>query len=90
MTTSFVHKRKKKKHFILIGALSVLLILVIVTWKRLPKEPVVPANDLPEKAEIDFNRLEAILNAPILEKFIPFEQITPIEELGRENPFIPF
>ena len=111
MATPFIYKKKKIKFIIL--ALLVLLILAVITWERPFKQPVVPANDLPERTIIDFATLEAILRNPILEQLIPFEkivlpeEIVPFdendenrilpddeiifpEELGRENPFIPF
>ena len=110
MATPFIYKKKKIKKEFIILALSVLLILAVITWKRPFKQPVAPANDLPERTIIDFATLEAILRNPILEQLIPFEkivlpeEIVPFdengilpddeiifpEELGRENPFIPF
>ena len=110
MATPFIYKKKKIKKEFIILALSVLLILVIITWKRPFKQPVAPAVILPERTIIDFATLEAILRNPILEQLIPFEKIVlpeevvPVdengvlpgdeiifpEELGRENPFIPF
>ncbi|MCD5397102.1 MAG: hypothetical protein LRZ96_00730 [Candidatus Pacebacteria bacterium] len=80
MTTSFTQKEKAKRQFILTVVLLMSIVLAIVFWERPFEELPVPAVFLPERADIDFNALEAIFKKPIFERLIPFEQIAPFKE----------
>jgi hypothetical protein len=55
----------------------------------LPKEAAVEKPEIViKRVEIDFNLLEGPKD--FFEKLLPFAEIIPTEEKGRENPFIPY
>lgn len=93
MAIIFFQQRKKQKYLIAALILIILVILVII-WKGflLKPKPGYPPSVGPEvlkppKIEINFE----VLKSPILEGFQPFEEIIPFEEeVGRENPFVPY
>ena len=68
-----------------------ILVLLLVVWFSrgffIKPPPPSPPPPQPKKVEINF---EALKN-PLLKDLNPFEEI-PIfeEEIGRENPFLPF
>lgn len=91
MAITFLQEKKKQRYLVLILALVICAILLIV-WLGFLREaeptslPVLP--DLaPPQVEIDW----ATLQDPRLTELQAFEQILPLEEeIGRENPFLPY
>ncbi len=92
MATYSISKRKTKKSLILVLVLIfVLIVASIVTWKGALERPFIPTPEPKERVKIDFEALKIILETPIFEKFVSFEEIIYFEdEIGRENPFRPF
>lgn len=90
MAITFLEKRKRLKSLIPILVIVVLATILIV-WRGLfvEEKPLLPEGILKptKKIEIDFQ----ILKSADLEKLQLFEKIPPFEEeVGRENPFIPY
>ena len=91
MAITFLEKRKRLEYlFPILGV--VLLITIFVLWQGFFKKPPELIPELPlkpviKKVEIDFE----ILKSPQLEELQLFEKVPPYEEeIGRENPFIPY
>ncbi len=90
MAITFLQRRKIQRYLIPIFII-VILITAIVIWSGFFRkaEPIEPEKILipPKKVEVDFE----VLKSPTLEELEPFEEISPFEEeIGRENPFIPY
>lgn len=90
MAITFLEKRKKLQQLIMILAV-VILITSFVLWQGfVKKEPSIieePFIRQPKKVEINFK----ILKDPIFEELESFEEIPSFEEeIGREDPFIPY
>lgn len=92
MAITFLEQRKKQQKLlpVLVGIL--MLILFIVWWGFLREETISPVFEgsvpaVQQKVGIDFDFLRN-LNP---EDFYTFEKVPPLEEeVGKENPFIPF
>jgi len=89
MAITFLQQRKKQKRLIFV-LLAVIILIFIVVWRGFlvkTKPVLVPIISEPPKIEINFE----VLKSPILKELQPFEEINPFEEeIGRENPFIPY
>jgi hypothetical protein len=90
------HQKKQKK---LMAILVVILVIIIVVLYYGMKPPAVSSYETYniKKPEINFNL--DILSDPVLNALQPFTEIQPIdplnatsvtEEIGRDNPFLPF
>jgi len=73
--------------------ISILFIVIFIgaiwfLWPKFkPQLPTVAEPQKPEKIEINFQFLES----SALKELQPFEEIpSPSEEIGRENPFVPY
>jgi len=75
----------------------VIICIVFVVWQGFLRKEVRPSEDVGpqasavspgfKKVEIDWQLLED----PRIAEFIPFEEVPPYEdEIGRENPFVPY
>lgn len=92
MAITFLEKRKRLRYLVPVLA-TVILITIFIVWYGFfakngepPTEPVFKPAIGPE-IEIDFQ----ILRNPIFEQLILFEQAAVFEEeIGRENPFVPY
>lgn len=73
---------------ILLSLLSILFALLFARGMFLEKGPEGGVTPLPKpEMKIDFS----VLESPVLEGLKPFEKIPPFEEeVGRENPFLPY
>ena len=79
-------QNKILKYLILVILITSLVILIKGVILK-PKELVIPGVSLPiPQAKIDFE----ILSDPKVEELLPFEEISRPEEIGRENPFLPY
>lgn len=87
MAIALFRQRKTQKYLILALIVIILLILVVI-WQGFLLKPKLPPEGLrPKKIEINFE----VLKSPRLEELQPFEEIPPFEEeVGRENPFVPY
>ncbi len=92
MAITFLEQRKRQQKLLPILAVVLIVTLFIVWWGFLREESassvfesLVPA--VQQKVEINFDFLQG-LNP---DDFYSFEKIPPLEEeVGKENPFIPF
>ncbi len=92
MAITFLEKRKRLRYLVPILAI-VILITIFVVWYGFFLEEEEPLPEpifqppVGQEIEIDFQ----ILRSPIFEQLILFE-LTPVfeQEIGRENPFIPY
>jgi len=90
MAISMTQEKKKQKYSLIILGLALVLIFFVVWWGFL-REVAVPMEPLPviefEKVEVDWQ----LLKDPELERLKIFKEI-PLyeEEIGRENPFLPY
>ncbi len=90
MAIIYIKQRKIQKVLILVF-IAVLLIIAFVVWQgffREEKETLSEGFILPRReVKIDFD----FLKSPFLEKLQSFSEIESLkEEIGRENPFIPY
>jgi len=90
MAITFFEKEKRQRNLILVF-IVIVLITALTLWIGYFKPEKTPTLQVPppiEKLEIDFE----ILKNPFLEELQIFEElpILPEEEIGRENPFIPY
>lgn len=93
MAVTISKKRKKPKRLLLILIIIIIIVLGVV-WKSFLAEPKTPsaeeekAEPLKPKVEINFK----ILENPRLGILQLFEEIPTLaeEEIGRENPFLPY
>ena len=91
MAITFLQTKKRQRYMVLILALIIFAILIII-WQDFLKTPeVLPSSQttslIRQKVNINFE----ILKDPQLTELQAFEQILPFEEeIGRENPFIPY
>ncbi len=87
-----IAKKKKKQKYLIFVLLGVVVITAAVVWYGFFREEktevasVTPA--VSRRVKIDFEFLEG----EKLESLKPFEKISPSdpEEMGRENPFLPY
>jgi len=96
-------QQRKRQRYLIILTVIVITALILIWWNYLikskEKKSAVPLNIyVPKEIKINFN----IFNNPLLselqlfEEIPPFEQnvVTPVEEgienVGRENPFLPY
>jgi hypothetical protein len=88
IVTTFQGNKKQRYLFLLLGI--AILGMVFALWYRFLSRKPSSSHILPQKPpeiKIDFN----MLKSPILRELKPFEKIVPLEdEVGRENPFIPY
>lgn len=90
MAIIFVKERKKQKKLIIIF-IGIILITLFILWQFYFKaeEPPFRVELMPIKKEIRIDL--SILETPFLNQLQSFEEIKPFEdEIGRENPFIPY
>ena len=91
MAITFLQAKKRQRYLVLTLALAIFVILIIV-WQSFLKGKEAPVNPLvpllaPQKVLIDWQTLKD----PKIAALQTFEQILPFEdEVGRENPFIPY
>ena len=90
MVITFLEKRKRLKSLIPVLVI-VILITAVIIWRGffVKEKPFIPEEGLKpaKKIEIDFQALKS----PELEELQPFEKIPSFEEeIGRENPFVPY
>ncbi len=91
MAIAFIQKRKKQTYLIIALVIIVLVITVVLRQGFLKEKKliVIPGPLVPEYPKIEINF--GVLEKPELIEFIPFEEIFPFEEeVGRENPFLPY
>lgn len=90
MAITFLEKRKRLRYLFPILAIIV-LITAIVIWRGffVKEKPVLPPIEKAPAKKIEIN-FETLKN-PLLQELQTFEEIPPFEEeVGRENPFIPY
>ena len=89
MAITFLEKRKRLKSLIPVLVI-VILITAVIVWRGffVKEEPFLPEVIKPaKKIEIDLQALKS----PELEELQLFEKTSPFEEeIGRENPFVPY
>jgi len=91
MITVF-EKEKRQRNLILVLVGVVLITSLVIYFGYFKKEEKPPTEILPpilpKKIEIDFE----VLKKPILEELQIFEksELAKPEEIGRENPFVPY
>ena len=89
MAITFFQRRNRQKYLILVLVVVIILIFVVV-WRGFLLKPelvLAPIILEPPKIEINFG----VLENPILRELQPLEEIKPFEEeIGRENPFVPY
>lgn len=98
MAIEFEEEKKKQKYLIGV-AVAILLITSVILWRgyfsevELPEKETASTSTQPQFSieslpQIDFN----ILEANILEELNTYPSIEGIdeEEIGRENPFLPY
>lgn len=85
-----IQEKKGKNYLISLGIIIAILICLAIIWIVFfskAKEAPSPVIFEPKEIKINFE----ILKNPALEKLQLFEYIKPTEEeIGRENPFIPY
>jgi len=81
-------ERKRQQYLFLILFIVLFAGAIWFLWPKIkPNLPPVTAPQKPEKIEINFQFLES----SALKELQPFEEIpSPPEEIGRENPFVPY
>jgi len=83
-----VLKEEKQKYLIFLF-IGLVFLTFLVIWfgifKRRPVVLVIPPPQ-PKKIEINF----PVLESQTLKEFEIFEEISWLEEKGRENPFLPY
>ncbi len=90
MAIIYIKQRKIQKILIPVFIIA-LLVITFIVWQgffKEKKETLPGGFTLPRREiKIDFD----FLKSPFLEKLQPFSEIEPFEEeIGRENPFIPY
>ena len=90
MAITFIEKRRRLRYLVPVLAI-VILITAIVLWQNFfveEKPLLLPSIEVPtKKIEINYE----ILKHPLLEELQSLEAIPLFEEeVGRENPFIPY
>ncbi len=93
MAITFVEQRKKQKY--LFSILAGLLLLIFFVFCReffaKPKPIDLLTEEVPEQEKIKINF--EIFQSPWLQELEPFEESVSVqqgEEVGRENPFLPY
>lgn len=88
MAITFSQIGKRQKYLILVLILLLLVFLFLFLKFFLFKQKIERAviTKQPSLIEIDFSALEN----PIIKKLEIFEEIPPLEEFGRENPFLSY
>ncbi|KPJ56303.1 hypothetical protein AMJ49_05250 [Parcubacteria bacterium DG_74_2] len=94
MAITFVEKQKKQKYlfFILLGLLLLTFFFLQREFltKPEPMRPLIEA-EIPEAKKIKINF--AVLESPRIQGLEAFEEpvsLEPGEQVGRENPFLPY
>lgn len=94
MAITFIEQKKKQK-YLFIALIGLLLLIFFVFQKEFLAKPklIDPfiEEEIPEQEKIKIN-FEA-LKSPWLQELEPFEQSVSVEqgeEVGRENPFLPY
>lgn len=89
MAITFIQKKEIQRYLILVF-IVILLIITTIIWQGFFKKEKPPSPEIfkpAKKIEINFE----VLKNPILEELQLFEVVAPFEEeIGRENPFIPY
>jgi len=70
--------------FIILLFLTFLVIFFGISGRKEVKAPIIPLEA--KKVEINFE----VLESPLLKELQIFEEISLIEEKGRDNPFLPY
>jgi len=95
MAITFAQQKRKQQYLLLVFAGLVLLILGIIWWgflREVPQAAPVTAPARPPEIQIDFQAL----SSPFLQEAEEFPHIPPFtpvatgEQIGRENPFLPY
>ena len=90
MAITFTQEKKKQRYLMLILAVVIILILFVVWWGFLREaEEFVPVitGFTPKQIQINWS----VLQQEELENLKAFEGIAEFEdEVGRENPFLPY
>lgn len=81
-------ERKKLRYLLFVLGIALVGTIFFVWWGFFAKPtPLPPPPPPPPEIKINFE----VLESPILKEFQPFEEIPPFEEeIGRENPFLPY
>jgi len=89
MAVTFVQKRKRQRLLILIFVI-IFVVMVIVLWQGFFKTGKAPVSTIqfPPPREIKIDK--DVLEGEFLQGAQPFEEIPPLEDGGRENPFLPY
>jgi len=88
MVVTFIEPKKRQKYLVFI-LIVIIIVIVFLVWNYFLAKPKLPplAPLPPSEIKINFE----ILKSPILDELQLFEEISPFEEeIGRENPFIPY
>lgn len=87
MALTFIEPKKRQKYLIFI-LIVVILGIVFLVWNYFLVKPSLPPQPVqPPEIKINFE----ILKNPVLDELQLFEGISPFEEeIGRDNPFIPY
>ncbi len=89
MAITFIQERKKQKYLFVIFILLILTIIFIFQLKPFAKTELTVSPQAFEAKKVRIN-LEALKN-PAIEELQSFEEIPQFEEeIGRENPFLPY
>ena len=85
-----ISKQKKKQKYLILVFVAVVVITTAVLWFGFlkPSKPVTTSSVsfTPREIKIDFE----FLKGNVLKNLKPFEEILPLEQVGRENPFISY
>lgn len=88
MVITFIEPGKRQKYLTLL-LIVVILGIVFLIWNYFLAKPQPPSFKPLPPPEIKINF--EILKSPILDELQLFKEISPFEEeIGRENPFIPY
>jgi len=95
MAIIFLPRKRIQKHLVLVFIMIVLVMFLVVWYGffRKPKPALPPVIYKPPKIEINLEVLRSpfLRESKLFEEIKPFEEIKlPEEEIGRENPFLPY
>ncbi len=85
-----IAKKKKKQKYLIFLLLGIVVVTLVVVWYGFFKEEkvgVVPeASVIAKKVKIDFE----FLKGEELGSLKEFKKILPLEDVGRDNPFLSY